>query len=249
MVPTAPSCGVGIPAASAAPSAATAFLGSFDFPSAGPLPRSAGSERALISAPCWIRSWMAGAWPSSAAHIKAVVPRRVSFAFTSAPWSSSTLIASTLPVRDATMSGVLPSGSCSLASAPALSSAAMIGASPLMLASHKRRGAVAVRGLGIRAGAKQEVDHRFVGSENRPVQRGRAIGLRRIHIGVLLDQLLRRPPGPRASPRRQPQRFRRRSEMASREAQQHDTASDDALRHCVLYRFVSRPVLSPMLSW
>ena len=79
---------------------------------------------------------MAGAWPSSAAHIKAVVPRRVSFAFAFAPWSSSTFIASTLPVRDATIRGVLPRGSCSFGSAPALISAAMIGASPLMLASH-----------------------------------------------------------------------------------------------------------------
>ena len=62
----------------------------------------------------------------------------------------------------------------------------------------QRRGAVAVRGLGIRAGAKQQVDHLFIGAEHRPVQRGRAIGLRRIHIGVLLHQLLRRPPCRRA---------------------------------------------------
>ena len=125
-----------MPAASALPSASTDFRGSFDLPSAGPLPRSAGSDLALISAPRWIKSWMAAAWPSSAAHINAVVPRKVSFAFTFAPLSSSTLIASTLPVRAATMRGVLPRGSCSLASAPAFSSAAMIGASPLMLASH-----------------------------------------------------------------------------------------------------------------
>ncbi len=37
------------------------------------------------SAPRWIKSWMAGAWPSSAAHINGVVPRRVSFALICAP--------------------------------------------------------------------------------------------------------------------------------------------------------------------
>ena len=135
---------------------------------------------------------MAGAWPSSAAHINAVVPRKVSFAFTSAPWSSSTLIASTLPVRDATIRGVLPSGRCSLASAPALSSAAMIAASPLMLASHNGVAPSRFAALGFAPARSNRSTIALIGPENRPVQRGGAIGLRCVHIGVLLHQLLDR---------------------------------------------------------
>ena len=54
----------------------------------------------------------------------------------------------------------------------------------------QRRGAVAIRGLGIRARAKQQIDRGLVGSENRPVKRCRAISLRRIHVGMLPHQLL-----------------------------------------------------------
>ena len=67
----------------------------------------AGFERALTSAPWSSSNVTAAACPWSAAHISAVVPRRLSFALTCAPRSSNTFIAATLPVRDAIISARL----------------------------------------------------------------------------------------------------------------------------------------------
>ena len=77
------------PAARAAPWAATAFRGSPDFPSRAPRPGGAGFDRARRSAPRSTSSLTASGRARSAAHIRAVVPRRPSLAFTSAPASSS----------------------------------------------------------------------------------------------------------------------------------------------------------------
>ena len=52
----------------------------------------------------------------------------------------------------------------------------------------ERRGTLAVRGFDIRAGANQDVHHLLIASEHGPMQRRRAISLRRTHIGVLLEQ-------------------------------------------------------------
>ena len=66
----------------------------------------------------------------------AVVPPQVSFALTFAPLSSSTLIASVLPVRDAIISAVSPYGvSGAFGSAPALMSLSTIAALPFSAAS------------------------------------------------------------------------------------------------------------------
>jgi hypothetical protein len=77
----------------------------------------------------------AAAWFSAAAHIKAVCPRQFSFAFTFAPWASSALTASGLPVRAAVISAVSPSGNREFGSAPALSNASIMAAFPLVLAT------------------------------------------------------------------------------------------------------------------
>ena len=113
----------------------------------------------------------------------------------------------------------------------------------------QRRGALAVRGLRIRAGVKQQVHHLFIGPEHRPVKRGRAIGLGRIHVGVLLDQLLH---GRLVAAH---DRVRNLGGVRRRQRAATDSNSNATLasRRCVscdsLYRFSRRPVLSPMLSW
>ena len=116
------------PAASAAPCAATCLRGSLALPSAGPRPRGAGFERALMSAPRSMSSLTAGACAfvggphqrrRAAQRFLGVRGRRRCRAAPSSP--------STLPVRDAIISGVRPSGSFSFGSAPASSSAPIDG--------------------------------------------------------------------------------------------------------------------------
>jgi hypothetical protein len=62
--------------------------------------------------------------------MSAVVPRRLSRAFTSAPASTRSLIAAGFPFRAANITIVSPLGPRSFASAPALSSLSIIGALP-----------------------------------------------------------------------------------------------------------------------
>ena len=93
------------------------------------------TPRALTSAPFDARNFTISAWLCAAAHISADCPPKVSLALTSAPASTSSFAASTLPLRAAAISGVSPSGFVKLGSAPALSSASMIGAEPMMAAS------------------------------------------------------------------------------------------------------------------
>ena len=66
----------------------------------------------------------------------------------------------------------------------------MIAASPLTLASHNGVEPSRFAALAFAPALNQQVHHFFIGSEHRPVKRGRAVGLRRIHIGMLVDQLL-----------------------------------------------------------
>ena len=84
-------------------------------------------------------------WFSAAAHISAVSPNQRSCALGSAPRASSMRMASTLPVRDAVISTVSPSGVAPFASAPACSSASMIARVAVLGGQLERRRAVAVR--------------------------------------------------------------------------------------------------------
>ena len=100
----------------------------------------------------------AAGWRSEAAHIKAVVPPQVSFALTLAPLSSSTLMASVLPVRDAIISAVSPDGvSGAFGSAPALISLFDHGRIAVQRRQLHRFRAFAVRRRDIGAGADQHV--------------------------------------------------------------------------------------------
>ena len=93
------------------------------------------TPRAFRSAPFEARNFTISAWLCAAAHISAVCPPKLSLALMSAPASSSRFAASTLPLRATAISGVSPSGFLVLGSAPALSSASMIGAEPMIAAS------------------------------------------------------------------------------------------------------------------
>ena len=64
----------------------------------------------------------------------------------------------------------------------------MIAASPLTLASHSGVAPSRLAAFGVRARADQHVDQFLVAAVGRPVQRRRAVGLRRVHIGLLCDQ-------------------------------------------------------------
>ena len=107
-------------------------------------------DRALTSAPCSISNFTAAGFPLAAAHIKAVVPRNVSFAFTSAPCASSTLIASRLPVRAAIINGVSPLGRRSLTSAPAFSSFSINAGIAVNARQRQHTGTFAIDGLRVR---------------------------------------------------------------------------------------------------
>ena len=102
--------------------------------------------------------------------------------------SSSTLIASTLPVRAAIISGLRPSGSFSLASAPASSSAAIIAASPLTLASQSGVAPSRFAAFGLAPARSSMSASSMSPRYDGPVQRGRAVVLRRVHVGLLRDQ-------------------------------------------------------------
>jgi hypothetical protein len=75
------------------------------------------------------------ACPSAAAHIRAVCPRRSSFASTRAPCDKSAWTAAGAPVRAAVMSGVSPPGKGAFGSAPAFKSSSTIGPLPFVHAN------------------------------------------------------------------------------------------------------------------
>jgi len=56
----------------------------------------------------------------------------------------------------------------------------------------QRRRAITVRGFGISPCTQQQVDGLFIRPVDRPVKRRRTVGLGRIHIGVLLNELMNR---------------------------------------------------------
>ena len=90
--------------------------------------------RALTSAPRARSNSTMSVWFSITAHISAVCACTVSLALTFAPRSSSSVAASTLPVRAAVISAVSPPGVAVFGSAPASSSARIIAALPLVAA-------------------------------------------------------------------------------------------------------------------
>ena len=177
------------------------------------------------------------------------MPRWVSFALTSAPLSSSVLIASTLPVRAAIISGVRPSGSFSLASAPASSKPAMIAASPLMLASQSgvEPWRLAASDSRRRAPACRRALCRLI---DRPVQCGRAVVLRRVDVGLLRNQLLHG--GLVATHGRIGDVALARAPVVTAtltKAAHTAHANACTLRVGRSHSASSRPVLSPILSW
>ncbi len=129
----------------------------------------------------------------------------------------------------------------------------MIAASAVDARQPQRRGALAVRGLGIRARAKQQIHHFFIGPEHRPVKRGGAIGLRRIHIGVLLHEL---PHGHAVAAHHRVGNLggaaARRGDRQSNgnNSDRYDAnCNSDAFHVRSLTDSPDGPVLSPMLSW
>ena len=130
-----------------------------------------------MSAPASMSAFAAPALFSAAAHIRAVCPFQPSFAFTLAPWASSTLTAGTLPVRAAVISAVSPSGNAVFASAPAASSFSIDRRVAVDARQIQRRHAVPGRRFGVGAGAKQSVDAFGVVALHRQVQRRRAVRL------------------------------------------------------------------------
>ena len=122
--------------------------------------------RLLTSAPASISTFTASAWFSAAAHISAVWPAVGSTVSTVAPLASSIFTASALPVLAAVISTVSPSGMAVLASAPALRSAAIMAASPLVAARLSGCHAVPVGRLHVGAGTDQRFGDRHVAIAN-----------------------------------------------------------------------------------
>ena len=145
-------------------------------------------DRALTSAPASTSTRTTPAWFSAAAHISAVCPFHPSAALTLAPCASSCFTVSRLPVRAAAISAVSPSGSATLASAPAFNSFSTHGRVAVRAGEVEGRHAVAVRGPRVRAGGKQQVDRLEVAAIHGPVERGSAVGLRLVDVGLLLQQ-------------------------------------------------------------
>ena len=97
--------------------------------------------------------------------------------------------ASALPDAAAVISGVVPCSSVELASAPALSSSPIIAALPFFAAMNSGvMRAQPRRGLHVRARRQQHFRHLQVVVKRGPVQRRRAVALRRVHVGFLRQQ-------------------------------------------------------------
>ena len=77
-------------------------------------------------------------------------------------------------------------------------------------AGHReRRDAFGIRGVELRAGANQQVRRVQIVSIDRPVQGRRAVHLRRVHVGLPLQQRAAARPDRPSSPRRRPRSVRR----------------------------------------
>ena len=197
------------------------------------------------SAPCSISTAMTSAWPWSAACINAVVPRASSFAFTSAPPSSSARTASTCPERAASMSGLRPSGSCSLASAPLFEQRLDHRRVALARREPQRRRAVAVGRRNVGAGLEQQQRQARVAVIGRPVQRRGAVGLLQLHVGAALHEAAHLRG---VAPHRGIRHLRLRERRARAREHQREREPAPKCAGTARHRFVSRPVLSPMLS-
>ena len=92
-------------------------------------------DRAPTSAPWSSSAETMAWWPWATAHMSAVCPRERSTAFTLAPADRRRRAAAALPVREAVMSGVSPSGSAAFGWAPASSRRPTIAGLPFPAAS------------------------------------------------------------------------------------------------------------------
>ena len=207
------------------------------------------------------------AWPSAAAHISAVCPRQVSTASTEAPASSSALAAATFPVRAHVISAVSPSSPVVLALTPAFSSRSTASALPFSQAREIGVTPYRFARLGVGAGADQTVDQREIVVAHRPVQRGGAVGLRRVGVDLLLQQrraarrvarldgldearVLRRAVLGGLGARREDQgRERQGREAAARIMNSPERPDEPGPTSGSDYRSVNSPVLSPSVSW
>src|SRR5205807_1310306 len=108
-------------------------------------------------------------------------------ALTSACRASSKVTVSALPPRTAAMSGGSPAAS-RLGSTPAFSSLSTEDRVTVLRREGERRHAVPVLDVGLRAGANQQIRKVGVIVVSRPMERRRAVRVRRIHIRSLLEQ-------------------------------------------------------------
>ena len=131
----------------------------------------------------------------AAAHISAVSPNQLSWAFGSAPRASSIRIASTLPVRAAVISTVSPSAVAPLASAPACSSASIIARIAVLGRQLERRACRSGWRRGSAPACSSARTSRRIVHAHRPVQRRRAVGFRLAGQGALLLEQRSAPPG------------------------------------------------------
>ena len=121
--------------------------------------------------------------------MSAVCPRRGSFACRSAPRVRSTRTASTLPVRAAVISIVSPPGSDAFASAPASRNFVMMAALPFSQAIDS--GVTPYRFVARTSApaASNRLTRSTIVVIGRPVKCRRAVRLRRVDAGFLVEQL------------------------------------------------------------
>ena len=151
-------------------------------------PRSVSFVAAFGSAPRARSSLTASTRPVAAAKISGVWRRSFSCALIAAPLSRSVVMAATSPAAAANISGVAPVFVLASTGAPAATSACAIGRrSALGREVQRRVGAELRRRARVRAGGDQRRDQFRVAVTRRPVQRGDAVALRRVHVGALLD--------------------------------------------------------------
>ena len=213
------------------------------------------------------------AWPCAAAHISGVWPRQLSTGVDATRRArAAPSPRRRCPVRAQVCSAVSPSGPVAFALTPALSSRSTIAGAAVLAGQGDRRDAVAVRGLDLGAGAEQPIDQRRVVVAHRPVQRRRAVRLRRRWDRPCFCSSDERrgavaaPSPPRRAACRSARPCSARAARRRREARERDERCDDAahracpavlraastrpepLKPAPTYRFASVPVLSPSVS-
>ena len=116
--------------------------------------------------------------PTSARSVRGRRP----CAFTLAPRREERLDDRDAAARTAVISGVSPVEVAALTSAPALSSRCTIARLPFSRGQRERRHAVVVLRVDVGAGREQQLDRFHVVPVRRPMQRGCAVGLRRVDV-------------------------------------------------------------------